>query len=207
MEMDDNPMVTVAASMPRVDIWVPPTDYEIAHIRLSVVVATPSVSLDVTAVQVNDGDIKHFEKFEDTIYKGIATGTVNRSHIFWCVDTDKGILQVRDTVEDSSEGSTQHLRLAGMSDEQRQLLVDNMHLEVVEPEGIKGIKKVEMFKKWRRYVPPGDVDDPIIYADPGKSIIDEINKNRNDKARKRRKTTTMTVALWPWGGWPIWGTT
>ena len=48
MEMDDNPMVTVAASMPRVDIWVPPTDYEIAHIRLSVVVATPSVSLDST---------------------------------------------------------------------------------------------------------------------------------------------------------------
>ena len=148
----------------------------------------------VTAVQVNDGDIKHFEKFENTIYKGIATGTVNRSHIFWCVDTGKGILQVRDTVEDISEGSTQDLRLKGMSDEQRQLLVDNMNLEVVEPDGIKDIKKVEMFKKWRRYVPPGDVDDPI-YADPGKSIIAEINKKRSDKARKRRKTVTTTVAL------------
>ena len=81
-----------------------------------------------------------------------------------------------------------------MSDEQRQLLVDNMNLEVVEPDGIKDIKKVEMFKKWRRYVPPGDVDDPI-YADPGKSIIAEINKNRSDKARKRRRTMTTTVAL------------
>ena len=63
----------------------------------------------VEAVQVDEGDIKDFDKFEDTVYKRIISGTVNISHMFWSVETEKGILQVRDTAEDGSEGSTQNL--------------------------------------------------------------------------------------------------
>jgi hypothetical protein len=94
----------------------------------------------VEAVQVDEGDIKDFDKFEDTIYKRITSGTVNRSHMFWSVETEKGILQVRDTAEDGSEGSTQNLRKTGMSDEQRQSFLDLLNVEVVKPDGIKDIK-------------------------------------------------------------------
>ena len=83
---------------------------------------------------------------------------------------------------EGSEGTTQNLvKGAG-----REAFLAALDFEAVFPPGIKPIKQVEMWKKWRKYVPPQLQHDPL-YTHPGEDTIKEINADRNQKAKARRK--------------------
>ena len=84
---------------------------------------------------------------------------------------------------ESSEGTTPNLVIKGAG---REALLAALDFETVVPPGIKPIKQVEMWKKWRKYVPAQVQNDPL-YTHPGEDTIKEINADRNQKAKARRK--------------------
>lgn len=141
-----------------------------------------SVCENITPVRVKPQDFKDFCQFEDRIYKGIQTGTVNRAHIFTC--TQPGVLVIKDTAAEGSHTSIQNLvKNAGTRGE----VLANMseQLQPIEPPGIADIKKVELFKHYRPFVPEPFQEELCPF--PGVEIMEKIKNQKNVKRKQREE--------------------
>eukprot|EP00536_Pseudo-nitzschia_multiseries_P006898 jgi/Psemu1/16408/gm1.16408_g len=123
----------------------------------------------ITLHSINDGDFKHYKRLEDLFYKDLKTGTI-QPDCLGMADVSVQDLQKRLTVVDRNR------RL-------REVVRDFVLLDLVAPTGIKEIKQIELYTKWRKLVPAEFVN--IICPYPGDEVMRKFKEERNRKAREQ----------------------
>ena len=73
----------------------------------------------------------------------------------------------------------------GVSNAERLSCLRNYQLRVLTPPGRKPIKMVELFCKWRPFVPQEFQD--IICPEPPAEVMEKIRKERSEKAKARKR--------------------
>ena len=144
----------------------------------------------VTPAAISSDDLLDFDEYEDRIYRRLDAGSVKKNHVFWSTAANKGTLFFRQSIAHAGRGST---LINTDSAEQREELLGSFPLSIdkVQPPGLKHIKMVEMFSKWRKYVPPQDQSDPI-YGDPGEAIMKEIRDKRSGSRKRKAEEAALT---------------
>jgi hypothetical protein len=142
-----------------------------------------AVSDQVIPVRVQvPGDIRDFDAYEDRIYKRLPTGAVKTNHFFSAEHRFAGYMMVKETA--AAADYNVHVIRKNKLDRHGLLSKLEAELPVVPAVGTCAIKQVEMYKKWRKYVPvPLQTD---LYKHPGKEIMDKIASERRAKQQKKR---------------------
>eukprot|EP00536_Pseudo-nitzschia_multiseries_P015627 jgi/Psemu1/43265/gm1.43265_g len=153
----------------------------------------------ITIHSVKDGDFKHYKRLENLFYKELKTGTIQPGHIFTVESDAPTTMKIWQDQLGTAAVSAQDLkkqvtvvldRNLGLRDAVRDFVL----LDPVAPTGIKEIKQIELFTKWRKLVPAEFAD--IISPYPGDEVMRKFKEERNRKARERtqrkRDTTTST---------------
>jgi len=136
----------------------------------------------VTAVQALEANIADYNAFEDKVYKQLVSGTIKQNHMFCGFSKTPGRLFVSRTSAPIAENMVQELKKGKDADRKKILDHPERHLPVMEPPSLRNIKKVELFTKWRKYVPQ-QYRSPL-YDDPGKDVLDEVNEEKKNKRKK-----------------------
>jgi len=143
---------------------------------------------DVTAVGVSPTDFYDWDALEDKIYKSLATGTVNRTHLFQYNIERPSILVTRDTAGLNSYSAEQNLRKT-MDEETRKDIIRNYktHLETLDAPGVSPIKQFELWNKWRDYIPI-EFRDLLCEkpTDEAYAMMEKTNDARKEKAKMKR---------------------
>jgi len=153
----------------------------------------------VTPIRVNvPGDILDFNNFESRIYMRLRPGTIKRNQVFYSEMQRLGVLWIKETAV-AETGETQLLGIPDKDGSDQQTLINNLtdYIQVVPAPGLTPIKLVEMWKKWRKYVP--ETKRTQIYDYPGDAIMakvasDRRQKDQQKKAAKKQKTTSDAAA-------------
>ena len=156
----------------------------------------------ITAYRVKAEDFKDFDSFEDSYYRRLESGSVNAYQQFFAVKEFKikdrgGEEAIRDTrgylfrqvtTAEGREVQQQDLKKRGLD---RDVMRDSFPglLSIVPPLGVRPIKQVEMYDRWKKFVPLAHQDDPI-YNMPD---ADTIAKVKGERGRKKTATTEEDV--------------
>jgi len=147
----------------------------------------------IEAYRVKDEDFKDFDSFEDSYYRKLESGSVNAYQQFFAVKEFKikdrgGEEAIRDTrgylfrqvtTAEGREVQQQDLKKRGLD---RDVMRDSFPglLSIVPPLGVRPIKQVEMYDRWRKFVPLAHQDDPI-YNMPDADTIAKVKGERGKK--------------------------
>ena len=145
----------------------------------------------ITVRPVISGDFEEWGSFLDKFYKKLEPGSIQKNHIFEVSHSTTLVLKT-DNITTNVSQDTQELRKGGgknnicRKDQLRQI----PRSKIKDP-GVAEIKQVELYTKYRKFVPDQFQEDICPY--PGKDIMERIKDSRNEKAReraaKKRKTT------------------
>eukprot|EP00536_Pseudo-nitzschia_multiseries_P000819 jgi/Psemu1/1854/gm1.1854_g len=142
----------------------------------------------ITIHSVKDGDFKHYKRLEDLFYKELKTGTIQPGHIFTVESDAPTTMKIWQDQLGTAAASVQDLQRRVTVDCDCRLweaIRDSVLLNPVAPTGIKEIKQIEMFTKWRKLVPAEFAD--IISPYPGDEVMRKFKEERNRKARERTR--------------------
>jgi hypothetical protein len=136
---------------------------------------------------------RNYGKFKDTVYKHTPlTGNTKKYQLFYSSDEEPGILYAKTS---SMDTTTHRMDLRRGADREETLkYFDINDIEVLEEKdrGIKKIKQVELFTKWRKHV-PDEFKSPL-YDNPGEEILQSVKDDRKSKKEyvesQMYKTTT-----------------
>ena len=156
--------------------------------------------------KIERGDFKEFRKFEDQYYNVITSGKLLSGHIFTvnCLNpTTMTILQDRlgtapPHVQDLKKSTIGIPLLMTNYDRVEDLSILSGIEEVPYP-GLKPIKQIEMYKKWRDIVPIEYWEE--ICPKPSDELLKTHNKELNAKrakkyaAKKKRKAPTAAPVV------------
>eukprot|EP00536_Pseudo-nitzschia_multiseries_P011867 jgi/Psemu1/30335/gm1.30335_g len=140
----------------------------------------------ITIHSVKDGDFKHYKWLEDLFYKDLKTGTIQPGHIFTVESDAPTTIKILQDCLGMADVSVQDLQKHVTVDCDRRLQEaarDFVLLDPVAPTGIKEIKQIELYTKWRKLVTAEFVD--IICPYPGDEVMKKFKEERNRKARER----------------------
>eukprot|EP00536_Pseudo-nitzschia_multiseries_P016373 jgi/Psemu1/45970/gm1.45970_g len=141
----------------------------------------------ITIHSIKDGDFKHYKRLEDLFYKDLKTGTIRPGHIFTVESDASTTIKIWQDCLGTADISVQDLqkRVTVVDCDRRlwEAVQDFVLLDPVAPTGIKEIKQIELYTKWRKLVPVEFVD--IICPYPGDEVLRKFKEERNRKARER----------------------
>eukprot|EP00536_Pseudo-nitzschia_multiseries_P008472 jgi/Psemu1/20491/gm1.20491_g len=151
----------------------------------------------ITIHSVKDGDFKHYKRLEDLFYKDLKTGTIQPGRIFTVASDAPTTIKIWQDCLGTADVSVQDLQKRVTMDHDHQFqeaAQDFVLLDPVAPTGIKEIKQIELYTKWRKLVPAEFVE--IICPYPGDEVMQKFKEERNRKARKRtqqKEDTSSTM--------------
>ena len=125
-----------------------------------------------------------WDAYFDRLYKRPAAGTINRNHIFRADDSQCGQLTTeRIKGVDVQKQNLNKLKptSTGASKAGRTRILKYGKVEVIKAPGLKPIKRVELYKKWRPLVPEEYADE--ICPKPPNSVLEMV---KNEKAEKQK---------------------
>ena len=136
---------------------------------------------------VNRNDFYDWDSFLDIYYRKAITD-VSKYHCFYYSYNAKGVVIKRTTVR--KEDKEKEQRLVNYSKKASDLEIKKWKKELMKTfpihetaEGISEIKQVELFTKWREFVPEEYRD--IICPKPDDEIIQRIKAEKSAKAKKK----------------------
>jgi len=147
-----------------------------------------NASKHCTAVCILPEWIRDFDAFEDNIYRRIQSGSVKKNHHFYSDSMTPGVLHVHKT---SAAAYPIKVQLLAKTSNHRKALLDGFNhttlssVKQASPPSLKKIKRVELFKKWCKYIPE-HLRSPL-YNNLGEDLLREIANQRNVKAAARKK--------------------
>jgi hypothetical protein len=157
----------------------------------------------IHAVKVGAEDFYDFNSYFDSIYTQIPSGAIKQYQYFKAYFMKSGWFQAQSSSPLLSEGVIFDLRPPKKDEQQRKSIIKNFdikHIKNLEPPGVRPIKQVEMYEKWRRFVPAEHITD--LYAKPtketAKKVLDDQKKNRIEAAEKKKAaaaTRTKTTII------------
>ena len=141
---------------------------------------------DVLAIAVVPGDFHDWNGMHKKLYSDFPA--VLKYHLFESDDIEEISLQVGPDYP----AEIANLRFPkGESDEDRADRLENLFPTPLNPPGLKEIKQVELWTKFRRFLEPDNRNLTCPY--PGDDVMDRIRKQRNAKmvTKKKRKDAIM----------------
>ena len=141
---------------------------------------------NITVTVTKESDFKDWDKFFDSFYKRLASGTTHKTHIFSATKGNKTTLLFRDDDLPDTPTTAQDLLKRGTDTPDRFAKLRTPVFDTIDPPGVPPIKQVELFTKYRALLPEAFRD--ITCPDPGDEITKKIKSDRNTKQRERKKT-------------------
>ncbi len=146
-------------------------------------------SLNVSFKEARSEDFADYGALLDKFYKKFPAGTIQRNHIFWVDDSNP----TRIYTKISDEADVEVLNLQTGQHRDRVQSLQSYNLALIPAPGLKDIKQVELYTKFRKFVPFEFRDE--ICPRPAQQVIDNIKKARSEKARasrnvRRRKSSS-----------------
>jgi hypothetical protein len=147
---------------------------------------------NVTMIDATEGIFKNYGAFLDKYYNNFKPGTIRQNHVF-CMSNQDPDLNMNCETHDGAKFVLQPMlkRGAKLSDERRKEIQDYV-FETLKPPGLRQIKQVELYKKFRPCVPrkywaetcPKTTDE----------VIDLVRKERANKCTTKNNNDTEKVA-------------
>ena len=135
--------------------------------------------------EVQAHDFFDYGEMLDYFYKKFPNGTIQNNHVFSVSSEHPTKMIVKTT--DAADPVEMDFRLAtNVNDNNRAAALQNYELTPIPAPGLKEIKQVELYSKFRRFVP--DEFKDIICPKPSDEILDNIRQARSDKTRIRNNT-------------------
>jgi hypothetical protein len=137
---------------------------------------------------VEQQEFKNYGKFEDKIYKtNPLSGHTKKYQLFYCSDKEPTSLYRKE----SNVAETEHrMDLKKGKDVDRKDILDSFDMEFMEAlnkvDGIKPIKRVELYTKWWKHVP--DEYKSLLYNDPGEDVLRAVKDDRKNKKKYIKET-------------------
>jgi len=140
---------------------------------------------------VDRNDMYDWDKFLDKFYIPTITG-IQKKHWFSYSIHNDGVMYTRDIATDVSSQKGMYMRMMNLSDQPSIEHIfewierlKSTFPQLADAPGIKPIKLVEMYTKWREFIPPMYQDD--LCPKPSDEIIESVKKKRNQKSREYQK--------------------
>ena len=127
-----------------------------------------------------------WDTYFDRLYKRPATGTINKNHIFRADDSQYALLTTeRVKGVDVQKQNLNKLKptSTGATKAGRTRILKYGKVEVIKAPGLKPIKQVELYQKWRPLVPEEFADE--ICPKPPDSILETVKNERAEKKAKK----------------------
>jgi hypothetical protein len=138
----------------------------------------------VECIKVGSDDFYDFGKMEDRLYKQTPlTGHTKKYQLFYSDETEMGVIHAKHS---DKSPTTHQMDLKKGNETQRKDILSKFDddleefMERLTPPGIRTIKQVEMYTKWRKHV-PDDHKSPL-YDNPGEDVLQLVKEDR--KSRK-----------------------
>jgi hypothetical protein len=139
-------------------------------------------NLYVECIKVGAEDFRDYGKFEDDLYKSNPlSGHTKKYQLFYLMEEEPGVLYGK---ESSMDTMKHKMDLKKGNDEQRKQMLQDFDVDLIDQlktEGIRTIKQVELFTKWRKHV-PDEYKSPL-YDNPGDDVLQSIKDDRKNKKK------------------------
>lgn len=142
---------------------------------------------DVTAVPVTPEDFVNWDSKLNEVYKYLASGTIEGNHVFRVTKEKTGRVITTKMHENSPEEVQTIGKRIGEQVRKEKLEKD---AAAINPPGLQTIKRVDLYKKWRKFVP--ERFQPYITPPPSNKEIEEIAAMRREKSRSRYEKKKAT---------------
>jgi hypothetical protein len=116
----------------------------------------------------------------NTFYKKFPRGHIFTNRIFSCNSTAPTTLRIKEWRDATTEKKKSFVK-RGTAGSDRSELMKQYKLEQLREPGLREIKQVELWVKWRKFIPPQFRDE--ICPRPDEKIITRIKKEKNDKLK------------------------
>jgi hypothetical protein len=145
----------------------------------------------VECIKVGPNDFKNMGQFEDDLYSmNPLSGNTKKYQLFYATMDNPGVLYAK---ESNEAVDVQEMSLKKGHDITREQILQDFDFQELpqldDVEGIRRIKQVELFSKWRKHV-PDEYKSPL-YDNPGEDIIQSVKDDRKKKKQyqedERRK--------------------
>jgi hypothetical protein len=139
---------------------------------------------DITFIPLQGNEFFNYDQLLDDFYKPFKPGTVQINHYFMVNHHLPTTMVTKLFFDDDDEQHSQFQ--SNMLRESRDAELLNRTPNVIPSSGIKPIKQVELFKKWRQYVPVQFRDS--ICPKPTDDVLESVRVDRNLRLQQRRRT-------------------
>jgi hypothetical protein len=136
----------------------------------------------VTFEAVNASVFFDYGELLDWFYKPFPAGTVQSNHVFWVESSTPTVMFTKETAEEP----TITLNFCNDKFVRRESRIQQLRefsLKPVAAQGMKEIKQVELYTKWRKFVPAEFADE--ICPKPPDEVLENVQKARSDKNKER----------------------
>ena len=140
-------------------------------------VRTMNASPNVTFKEAFASDFFDYGQMLDLLYKKFPPGMIQRNHIFWVDDSNPTKMHIK--VSDEAEIEVFDFKKSNV---QRHDIL-NSRLTPIPAPGLKEIKQVELYSKFRKFVPLEFQDE--ICPRPSQQVLENIKKSRSEKTKAR----------------------
>lgn len=138
---------------------------------------------NVNFVEVKSDIFMDYGTLLGTFYKQFPPACIQKNHIFWVESANTTTMHMKRYSEDDDPFSYCFINNNTLHNNRFSSLKDFEHQTLPRP-GIKPIKQVKLYKKWRPFVPEPFKDE--ICPRPPDEILIQVGDERNKKARQRR---------------------
>jgi hypothetical protein len=150
----------------------------------------------IEAIKAGPDDFLDWDKHLNLIYNSLPTGFVTQYQYFRSTVFRKGWMQAQVSCNLEAEGVQVDLKKQSLDDIERNILIKQPTVENLVPKGIRAIKQVEMYDKWRKFIPAEHITD--MYKQPETETVKELKEDRQQKKQQTKdKVATMIVAKKP----------
>ena len=147
-------------------------------------VATLNEQPHITFTEVKADAFFDYGELLDRFYKSFPAGTVQSNHCFWVESAAPTKVFTRESyLEATREIEFMNSRFCQQQHRLQEL--QQFTLKNVPPPGLREIKQVELFTKWRKFVLAEFQDE--ICPKPPDEVIASVQKTRSDNNKERSK--------------------
>jgi hypothetical protein len=160
------------------------------------VIETLNTREHVNVVDAKEDILKNYGAMLDTFYRNFKIGTIPKNHIFKVEDTDKTMSMQCTVHSDPPFINQPTIKQGQVLGEKRTARIDALLGHTVKAPGLHPIKQVELYKKFRSFVPSWYWDET--FPRPINEVLAHANtesaKKRITKAAETSSVTTKAEA-------------
>jgi hypothetical protein len=168
-------------------------DYHQSNCYTFAMLANMLCSENVEVLPVEEDDWNNWDAYLDTFYMRFQSGTVQCNHIFSVAkETGETVMSLCEA--DGEEIKTRKFKQGKATLEDRRPAMKETTRGKIPFPGIKEIKQVELFTKWREYGPQ-DYKDNMCPKVEMEIIKQQRLEKRERKAKQQKKPDTIKVDI------------